>query len=46
MGLLLADTMTITIPQLAIGPVTFDLRGMFDTPVQGNLDHCGNYAQN
>lgn len=47
-GLLLADTMTLTSPDLNpdlnIGQVVFDLTGLFDTPVQGNIDHCGAYA--
>ncbi len=44
-GLLLADTMTLTSPDLNpdlnIGQVVFDLTGLVDTPVQGNIDHCG-----
>ena len=44
-ALLLADHMSLSIPLLGIGPLEFDLRGMFDTPVQGNIDHCGHYAE-
>ncbi len=43
-GLAFAESMTLTIPRLEIGPLRFDLRGLFETPVQGNLDHCGWYA--
>ncbi len=31
------------IPELSPVPITFDLSGMFDTPVQANLDECGYY---
>jgi hypothetical protein len=44
-ALLLADHMTLAIPLLGIGPLEFDLSGMFETPVQGNIDHCGHYAE-
>ena len=43
-GLLLAETMILAIPHLQIGPLEFDLCGLFETPVQGNIDHCGHYA--
>lgn len=45
-GMLLADSMTLQIPDLEIGPVVFDLTGMMETPIQGNFDHCGAYAEN
>ncbi|MCY4619333.1 MAG: hypothetical protein OXD50_12420 [Chloroflexi bacterium] len=45
-GMLLADSMTLQIPDLEIGPVVFDLTGLLETPIQGNLDHCGAYAEN
>lgn len=44
-ALLLADHMSLSIPRLGIGPLDFDLRGMFETPVQGNIDQCGHYAE-
>ena len=35
--------MTVEIPASGLEPLVFDLRGMFDTPVQGNIDECGFY---
>ncbi|MCY4618380.1 MAG: hypothetical protein OXD50_07495 [Chloroflexi bacterium] len=42
-GLRAASTMTVTIPASGLAPLVFDLSGMFDTPVQENLDECGYY---
>ena len=39
-----ASTLTVTFDGSGMPPVTFDLAGMFDTPIQGNIDNCGNYA--
>ena len=44
-GMLLADSLTLQVPDLEIGPVVFDLTGLFETPIQSNLDHCGAYAE-
>lgn len=44
-GVLLAETMTLSIPDLDIEYAEFDLRGLFHTPLQGNLDHCGRYDE-
>ncbi len=33
----------IEIAALTSVPITFEMRGMFDTPVQANLDECGYY---
>ena len=38
-----ASSLTIEIPATGLGPITFDLTGMFDTPIQENIDECGNY---
>ena len=38
-----AKTLTVESPDHWDGPVTFDLDGFFDTPVQENLDNCGKY---
>ena len=38
-----ASSLTIEIPATGLGPITFDLAGMFDTPIQENIDECGNY---
>ena len=38
-----ASSLTVTIDGSGLPPVTFDLTGMFDTPVQANIDNCGNY---
>lgn len=38
-----ASVATVEIPASGISPFAFDLGGMFDTPVQGNLDECGYY---
>ena len=45
-GMLLAGSMTLQVPDLDIGPVIFDLTGLLETPIQGNFDHCGAYAEN
>ncbi len=45
-GMLLADSMTLQIQDLEVGPVVFDLTGLLETPIQGNFDHCGAYAEN
>ena len=45
-GMLLGDSMTLQIPDLEVGPVVFDLTGLLETPIQGNFDHCGAYAEN
>ena len=39
-----AASLTVTLVGSGLPAATFDLRGMFDTPVQGNIDECGNYA--
>ncbi|MXX48450.1 MAG: hypothetical protein F4Z38_09155 [Chloroflexi bacterium] len=38
-----ASVVRIQIPSIGLGPVGFDIDGMFETPVQGNLDECGHY---
>ena len=38
-----ASVVTVEIPSLGFGPVSFDIQGMFDTPIQQNLDECGYY---
>ena len=38
-----ASVAVFEIPAITSVPITFDLRGMFDTPVQANLDQCGYY---
>ncbi len=38
-----AASMTVEIPASGLEPLVFDLRDMFDTPVQGNIDECGFY---
>ena len=38
-----ASTVTVEVLAAGLGPVTFDLDGFFDTPVQGNIDECGYY---
>ena len=38
-----ASSLTVTIDGSGLPPVTFDLAGMFDTPVQDNIDMCGSY---
>ena len=38
-----ASVAVIEVPELASVPITFDVSGMFDTPVQANLDECGYY---
>ncbi len=38
-----ASVAVAEVPELTSVPITFDVRGMFDTPVQGNLDECGYY---
>ena len=38
-----ASMVTIDVPASGLGPVIFDLDGFFETPVQGNIDECGNY---
>ena len=40
-----ASTITATIIGSGLAPATFKVAGMFDTPVQGNLDNCGNYIE-
>ncbi|MYC02882.1 MAG: hypothetical protein F4X58_13285 [Chloroflexi bacterium] len=37
------SSFTVEAAEHGVGPVTFDLVRLFDTPVQGNLDHCGMY---
>ena len=39
------SSLTVTIDGSGLPPVTFDLTGMFDTPVQENIDECGNYKE-
>ena len=39
-----AKSVTVTIPGLLSEAREFDLTDMFTTPIQGNLEHCGNYA--
>ena len=38
-----AASVTVEIPAGGLEPLVFDLSGMFDTPVQENLDECGFY---
>ena len=38
-----ASSLTVEIPATGLGPITFDVTGMFDTPIQENIDECGNY---
>ena len=38
-----ASVAVMEVPELASVPITFDVSGMFDTPVQANLDECGYY---
>ena len=38
-----ASSLTVTIDGTDLPPVTFDLTGMFDTPIQENIDECGFY---
>lgn len=38
-----ASVVIVEAPELFAAPITFHVRGMFDTPVQGNLDECGYY---
>ncbi len=38
-----ASVVVVEAPELFAGPITFHVSGMFDTPVQGNLDECGYY---
>ena len=38
-----ASSVAIGVAGSGIDPVTFDLTGMFDTPVQANIDNCGMY---
>ena len=40
-----ASSLTATIDGSGLGPITFDLTGMFDTPIQENIDECGNYVE-
>ncbi len=40
-----ASVAVVEVPELASVPITFDVSGMFDTPVQANLDECGYYKQ-
>ena len=37
------SSFTVEVADSGLGPVTFDLTGMFDTPVQENIDNCGMY---
>ena len=39
-----ASVVRVRIPSIGFGPVDFDIEGMFDSPVQGNIDECGQYA--
>ena len=38
-----ASSLTVTIDGTDLPPMTFDLTGMFDTPIQENIDECGFY---
>lgn len=38
-----ASSLTVEIPATGLPPFTFDLRGMFNSPVQENIDECGFY---
>ena len=40
----LATTVTVEVHDTDLGPVSFDLDGIFDTPVQENFDNCGFYV--
>ncbi len=39
-----ATTLSASVLGSGLPEATFDLRGMFDTRVQGNIDECGNYV--
>ena len=39
-----ASRLTIEVVDSSIPETAFDLAGMFETPVEGNLQHCGRYA--
>ena len=36
----IADTVTIEVHGTDLGPLTFDMTGLFDSPLQDNLDNC------
>ena len=38
-----ASSLTIEVADSSLPATTFDLTGMFDTPVQDNIDNCGMY---
>ena len=38
-----ASAVTVEIPSSVLGRLTFDIEGMLDSPLQGNLDECGSY---
>ena len=38
-----ASSITLELEEHNFEPITFDLTGMFDTPVQENIDNCGMY---
>ncbi len=40
----LRGTETVTVSVNQTEPATFELTGMFETPIQANLDQCGNYT--
>ena len=40
---LASDSISIDFTQLGLGPVTFDLSDAFTTPIQENLERCGQY---
>lgn len=40
-----ASTATVTIVGSGLAPATFNVDGMFGTPIQGNIDNCGNYIE-
>lgn len=39
-----ASSVSVEVPVLLSLAQQFDLTDMFTTPIQGNLEHCGNYA--
>ena len=41
-----SSTATFTIAGVEFSPMTFDLAGMFETPVQENIDNCGMAVRN
>jgi len=40
-----AQSLTVKLGHGDAAPFTFDLVGLFETPIQPNIDQCGNYAE-